>query len=298
MFNTGEKFDYFQCGSCQTLQIITPPDNLGEYYPPAYYQSRFSMSSKLRSYLRQKRDLYSYGNRSILGALLTHYSSVNYNVAAFRWLEQLQPLFPTSWILDVGCGNGNFLSFLEILGYQHLYGLDPFLPASRLIGRRNNIVLLKEPLEKITLKFDLIVLNHSLEHMSSPQLAFTCLTRMLNPGGHILLRLPLVNFAWEKYRENWVQLDAPRHLFIPSRRGIELLCSQHGLTIQAVMFDSSAFQFIGSEKYQRSLALAEPLPNTGKTVADYQREAIQLNVEERGDQACFLLAISPATDSM
>jgi len=35
------------------------------------------------------------------------------------------------------------------------------------------------------------------------------------PGGWCVIRIPTVSsFAWEHYREQWVQLDAPRHFFL------------------------------------------------------------------------------------
>src|SRR3569832_2443522 len=36
MFGTREEFEYFQCGSCDCLQIAHIPENLGQYYPSSY----------------------------------------------------------------------------------------------------------------------------------------------------------------------------------------------------------------------------------------------------------------------
>ena len=36
-FGIGEEFDYFECSQCRCVQIMTIPDNLGDYYGKGYY---------------------------------------------------------------------------------------------------------------------------------------------------------------------------------------------------------------------------------------------------------------------
>jgi hypothetical protein len=50
-----------------------------------------------------------------------------------------------------------------------------------------------------------------------------------------------------------VQLDAPRHLFLHTRKSFGLLAARAGLQIEKWFCDSTSFQFWGSELYQRKL---------------------------------------------
>jgi hypothetical protein len=112
-----------------------------------------------------------------------------------------------------------------------------------------------------------------------------------------VLRLPLAgSWAWRQYGTRWVQLDAPRHLFLPSVGGLHLLAARIGFSVAQVMYDSDGFQFWGSELYQRDLPLHEegsdalPPPIFDPVeLDDFERRATDLNVRGDGDQAAFLL---------
>jgi hypothetical protein len=77
-----------------------------------------------------------------------------------------------------------------------------------------------------------------------------------------------------------------------------LLASRSGFTITDVRYDSSAFQFWGSEQYLRGIPLRSPrsyAENPGrsifspKQIADFERRARELNEAGQGDQAGFFL---------
>ena len=104
---------------------------------------------------------------------------------------------------------------------------------------------------------------------------------------------------WRHYRENWVQLDAPRHFFLHSVQSLERLAQSTGFELVNVIYDSTEFQFGCSEMYLKGLALR---PNAaGSTQNSYlsyfseddmisfQAMAKDLNRKNDGDQACFVL---------
>ncbi|MCP3965753.1 MAG: class I SAM-dependent methyltransferase [Lentisphaerae bacterium] len=290
MYATGDSFDYFQCSACKTLQICSIPDNLGMYYPDSYYNSKIKFIASLRNSLRLKRDHHSYGKKNFLGKILVEKIGANCNTAAFRWIQKIINPAHDCKILDVGCGPGNFLLFLDSLGFKNLTGLDPFIQKNNFMGKNKHIQIKKCQLEELNGQYDLIILNHSFEHMPNPQKAFNKLCSSIAPGGHILLRVPIVNWAWKHYRHNWVQIDAPRHIFIPSLKAIKILCRNNGAVAKKVKFDSNAFQFIGSKKYSKGIALNDHLPITNKQKKNYEEQAVDLNKIQQGDQVCFIIA--------
>src|SRR5690606_19248090 len=139
---------------------------------------------------------------------------------------------------------------------------------------------------------DLVMFNHSLEHVPDPQAMLETARRMLRPGGRILVRLPVADCeAWDRYGTEWIQIDAPRHLFIPSRRGMGMLAERAGLRVEAVLDDSTEIQFLGSELYRQRRRYDELQSRYGWDVRRrMRREARLLNARGRGDQAGFVLA--------
>ncbi|MBV9459390.1 MAG: methyltransferase domain-containing protein, partial [Bradyrhizobium sp.] len=151
----------------------------------------------------------------------------------------------------------------------------------------------KSNLGDLSGEFDFIMFNHSLEHVAHPDQSLVDAKKLLAPGGRILVRVPTsTSHAWLEYGPNWVQLDAPRHLVIPSRKGMNALAERCGLSIGQSIDDSTAFQFWGSEMYRR----AKPLASTGpddvfsrRELRGFAKRAAKLNMKRQGDQVAFLL---------
>jgi predicted SAM-dependent methyltransferase len=140
--------------------------------------------------------------------------------------------------------------------------------------------------------------HHSFEHLEDPDGTLREAHRLLKDNGYMLIRIPVINFAWEKYGVNWVQLDPPRHLFLYTERAFCSLAEKSGFEVEKIIYDSTAFQFWGSEQYLQNIPLNHPtshLNNDGGTVFSqdqmdkWQSEAEVLNLRGRGDQACFYL---------
>ena len=104
--------------------------------------------------------------------------------------------------------------------------------------------------------------HHSLEHVDDPEAALSLCRKRLEPQGRVLVRIPVPHYAWRRYRDRWVQLDAPRHLHLMSERGFTQLVQRAGLVVAKVFYDSTPFQFWGSEAYIRDQLLKDVAPQT------------------------------------
>lgn len=135
------------------------------------------------------------------------------------------------------------------------------------------------------------MLHHSFEHMSNPHQTLEILKSHLNPHGVILLRIPIVNtFAWNHYKENWFQIDAPRHSFIYSIESIKYLAEARGLYIDNIIFDSTGNQFVYSERYKQGVSIKDQSVSfSRKERKTFRERAKELNNTQMGDQACFFL---------
>lgn len=287
MLGLGGEFTYRSCSSCGSIQLASIPEDLNPYYPSDYYSFGLLQPSGLLRSLLKKIRMHAY-----------FATGSNFFSPPFGgdWLKKLRPKV-TDRIADVGCGNGQLLYELHVSGFQYLHGFDPFLENSSQLGK--GLTIWNKELAQSDLHFDVIMLHHSFEHMADPeQVVKTCFDR-LNHGGTLLVRCPVADAAvWKEKQSLWVQLDAPRHLTIPSTQGFVAVAQRCGFEVQEVVFDSTAFQFWGTALYERGEKLDREKVNSlfsKKQQVDWEQKAIQYNQEGIGDQACFF-CIKPSTN--
>lgn len=296
MFGTRDTFEYFECRLCGCLQIGDFPQDASRYYPAGYYAHSVSPEAKyaggLRSYALNQRNRYAVFHHGLIGRFLCD----RIPEPGLLALQELS-LSSEASILDVGCGNGLRLYALRQIGFQHLLGIDPFIQEDKTY--RNGLSIEKRTIENVAGSWDVIMFHHVFEHIDDPLGALIRVKHLLKPSGSCVLRIPTVSsFAWRHYRTDWVQLDAPRHLFLHSRGSIERLAKAAGLRLSLVRYDSGAFQFWGSEQYRRDIPLRDPrsFAETGRfdlftkaEISEFDQRAIRLNAENDGDAAAFYL---------
>ena len=305
-----EEFWYFQCHSCGSVQIEEVPGDLGRFYPTTYYSLAMDLdrpaSLLARAFFRTVRTLAPLVrmvllDRSPLGRWPRHIlSRLDLRLSLLDVMSQTG-ITPASAILDVGSGQGFIPFCLAQIGFRQVLGIDPFLAQERQYanGFRVQKTDLLELSRTTQQRFDLIVFHHSLEHMEHQAAALRAAGHLLADNGLILVRMPVVDCdAFAKYRENFVSLDAPRHLVIHTRRSTALLAGQAGLMVEKVIYDSNESQFWASEQYLRDIPLVSPRSYwhhkresifTRQQIRQFRNMARALNAAERGDWAAFFL---------
>ena len=162
----------------------------------AYYQSAdyYSHQEQPKTFIQK---IYSFAR-----GLMFHYK---HNIISLF-------LFKGASILDVGSGTGDFLSFMNLKGYD-VTGVENN-PKARLISQKNDIKIHESISEIQDHSFDLITLWHVLEHLPDPEEAFKNTINLLNKSGHLIIAAPnIYSLDKEHYRENWAGFDVPRHLW-------------------------------------------------------------------------------------
>ena len=288
MFGYRDRFEYFQCSSCKCLQIAEIPGDMTKYYPPTYY----SFSPKKRRFLGNPVDTLfrRLQNRCTVfpaGFLCRMVSAWSPN----KKISSLAPLALTrdSRVLDVGCGDGWRLHLLKDLGFATVLGIDPFIADD--IHYENGLTVLKQSIFDVKGEWDVVMYHHSFEHVPDPLDHLRAVSQLLPAGGCCLIRIPTVSsYAWQHFREHWVQLDAPRHYMLHSMESMQMLADQAGFIIRNVVYDSTKDQFQGSELYKRGLPLTSgDGVFSASQKRQWKKQALQLNREGRGDQAVFYL---------
>jgi SAM-dependent methyltransferase len=302
MFGSRERFEYFTCVACDSLQIMHALDGeeLARHYPSDYYSYDISTQPRLLRWLTTRHDRFElHRGGGLVGAFTAALpTSVRAGIGdAARVIGQLT-LKREMRILDVGCGSGALLDRLAGAGFNNLLGADPFLAADSKTPR--GVPLMKRYLNEVTGEFDLIMFNHSLEHVPDPVATLKAACERLATEGICLVRVPTTSSeAWATYRENWFQIDAPRHIVIPSRHGMALAADAVGLTLEKMFDDSSSAQFIASEAYRRDIAMNELKSLRSlfgmfgaKSMWGWEKRAKRLNRLGRGDQTGFVMRVN------
>ncbi len=297
MFGLRDEFEYLECARCGCLQIAEIPDDLSKYYPEEYYSLepvRSRRRNAMVSWALRQRARHQLGDPNLTGWLIAKAGRPR---DYFEWLRRARVRFDSE-ILDIGCGAGGLLVKLQRHGFTRLTGVDPFIAGD--IDYGSGLRVLKNDLAGMDGRFDLVLSNHSFEHMPDPLSSLKEIRRLLKPDGCALLRMPYADcYAWRKYGIHWVQLDPPRHLFVHTRRSMSILGGEAGLNLDDITFDSTDFQFLGSEQYVRDIPLRDPRsffenpkksPFSGKEIRSFSRRAAELNLNGEGDQACFYMS--------
>ena len=125
-----------------------------------------------------------------------------------RKLLQMTDVAPAR-VLDIGCGRGQLLEAFRQQGAE-VVGLEreefPERPAYVHIGALQDARFAAE-------KFDIIIIWHVLEHLTSMQKTLDAIDAHLTDNGTIAIAVP--NFAsWQSrfFKGAWFHLDLPRHL--------------------------------------------------------------------------------------
>ena len=122
----------------------------------------------------------------------------------------------TGSLLDVGCGNGNFIYEMKSLGWD-VYGVEPDHQSAEIAANKYKLKVFCGSLESAIFeeqRFDVITLNHVVEHLEDPVSVLRHCLDLLKDDGKVVLTAPNIDsHGFEKYKKSWYALDIPRHFF-------------------------------------------------------------------------------------
>ncbi|MBF0232808.1 MAG: class I SAM-dependent methyltransferase [Desulfamplus sp.] len=97
-----------------------------------------------------------------------------------------------SFIIDVGCGPGHFLTILKSLGYSNLAGIDVCSDFVEELSKRaiSFFIGRAEKLPFPDLSVDCIIFSHIIEHLVNPNAALKEMCRCIKKDGFILIEQP------------------------------------------------------------------------------------------------------------
>lgn len=143
---------------------------------------------------------------------------------------------PGGTLLDVGCGEGEFLLEMRSLGWA-VTGIEPSAAAAercRSLGLGVREATFERGLEG-TAEYDAITFRLVFEHIRSPREALAACRRALKPNGVVWIATPsLESAAHRAFGRDWIHLEPPRHVVLYSVGSLLRLLSASGFELLAI----------------------------------------------------------------
>ena len=219
---SNEKFDIYRCLKCN-LAITKPDlrsDDFDKYYSSLYYGRRKSFSDRLINNSRLRK--------------------------IKRISESFEKKVAERSLLDIGCGDGGFISLLASKGWR-VFGTEIASENSH-INAAPDYICRKEitDCKLADADFSIVTMWHSLEHFVEPLKYLKEVARILKPDGILLLEVPNFN-SWQSkiFKNNWFHLDVPRHVFHYDKKSLELILKKADFKILKISYNSLIYGLFG-----------------------------------------------------
>lgn len=150
----------------------------------------------------------------------------------------------TRTVLDIGCSNGVFLDLFKEAGLE-TWGVEPSKNA--FIAKSKGHKILNDYFEKAKLPekyFDLIIMNHTLEHMNGPVDILKKVNRLLKKDGILFVDVPNAGGLGARVLgKKWPYLlpDEHRHQF--TKESLSMIFKKAGFGIVYFESRSGIFEY-------------------------------------------------------
>lgn len=297
-----DEFAYLECGSCGAVQLKDIPEDMNKYYSSDYYSFKkrrkrnILRDNPLKNFLARQRTKSALGESNPVGDFLN--KSYNYNGILNHIKRTTSDV--DSKILDLGSGaSARYLLKLKREGFTNLQGADPFLEEDNTV---EGIKLFKKDISEITDSFDIIVINHTFEHITNPREVLKETFRVLNHGGFTAITIPIASsVVWREYGVYWTGVHAPQHITLHTLKSMGILLGETDFNHKETIFESAGSQFWGSELVKKGISVAETKADRNIVNKHFSNDELKAFDEKariadknnEGDTATFYLQKPP-----
>lgn len=242
------RFGIVKCASCGLVRLSPRPtaEIISRFYPEeSYYSYQGSgvdgtggLGKRIRDRVRNIA-LDSFGYKA---EPLTFFDKVMRPVVMkvlgsrvpYGWGRRFPKYVANGNALDIGCGNGTYLSLLKGVGWN-VFGVELSEKAKHAAKEQYDIDIFCGDIANAPFaaeSFDHIHLSHSLEHFFDPFTLLEKVRELLKPDGTLYIEVPNA----DSYNANaagryWFHWDAPRHLFGFTPQTLSAAVSNAGLEV-------------------------------------------------------------------
>lgn len=149
-------------------------------------------------------------------------------------------------LLDVGCGNGQFIRRMRSLKWD-VSGLDPD-PAAVAYCLSQGLEVFQGSILDVPAnrRYDVITLNHVIEHVQDPvSLLLECKRRLVPGTGRLMIMTPNLNSLGHRwFGRYWRGLETPRHLLLFSIPSLRKFVLRAGLRVNSLRTETRLARMI------------------------------------------------------
>ncbi len=221
-------YEFSICHFCQTIFLSSRPDqeNLADVYNFDYqpYVGKYNFLTRLFIINRTKKEI-----------------------------KKFKHFFPDlNKVLEIGCGTGQYLKDLLDIGNFEVRGVEVDKQCSESARDNFNLDIFCGDLTQAAFldnSFDLVIMNHVIEHLPSPVKELGEISRILKQGGLLQIKTPNYQ-TWERkfFGKNWFPYEIPRHLFLFSPSSIKAILEKNGFEVLSIAFEGTPNNIILSIK--------------------------------------------------
>jgi SAM-dependent methyltransferase len=209
-----------RCGMGCTMPKL-PSDQLGRYYPDAYYgldENILMEAGRASRLFRQDR------------------------------MNRIQRYVSSGRLIDIGSGTGMFLKTAREYGFD-VEGLELSKKAATFGNATWELDIKQGNLHESVFppdRYDVVTLWHVFEHLHDPLVAIRQLYDMVKPGGMLVVAVPnFTSIQARLFRARWFHLDVPRHLFHHTPDSIGMIAKAAGFKTIEINFFSREHNWAG-----------------------------------------------------
>lgn len=213
---------------------------LFKYFKHGYLATRYDYKNGVRIFQR------------ILGYGLYAYPSLVKSLSrGVRYVKHV----PQGKLMDVGCGDGSYIQYMQGLGWA-VKGID-FDPKAVSNARTKGLMVQLGDLAQQQYpdnSFDVVTINHVIEHVPEPLGLLQECRRILKPGGKLVVATPnATSWGHRLYGADWRGLEPPRHLHIFTPSSLAILVEQTGLQLVELSTQAGSFKlFLASRSIRQT----------------------------------------------
>jgi 2-polyprenyl-3-methyl-5-hydroxy-6-metoxy-1,4-benzoquinol methylase len=238
-------WSFLRCSACGLVYLAETLAEPAEAYPVAYSQHRPSGAVRLDRRWSPMRDLRSAfleirGYRDLPPLVMPRalarlaLAVPHVRLQAGYAVLLVPPARPGGSLLDIGCGNGRFIAIVRTLGWR-VQGIEPDERSAELARRASGAPVHSDLVEQLhrPAHFDVITMNHVLEHLADPDIALRRCFRLCAAGGLIGIVVPNWRALGHRlFRRHWYALEPPRHAVMYEPRTLEHVLERAGFRVE------------------------------------------------------------------